>query len=92
MQKKLSFLCYLKVDNFVEEIVGHDRFLKFTEERFEDDGRDVNVAEVENNLLARIDFRLKSENKNKKTFQFTNLKYQKCIVLTFVLTQITFLM
>ena len=88
MQKKLSFLCYLKVDNFVEEIVGHDRFLKFTEERFEDDGRDVNVPEVENDLLAGIDFRLKT--KIKKPFQFNNLKYQKCVVLSFVHTIITF--
>jgi hypothetical protein len=83
VQKKLSFRCYLKVDNFVEEVVGHDRFLKFSEERFEDDGRDVNVAEVENNLLAGIDFRLKkNEQKYISIYQFKISEMCRTIVCT----------
>ena len=55
---------YLKVDDFVKKVVGHDWLLKFSQKRLQNDGRDVNVADVEDNLFAGIYLRLKRTNKN----------------------------
>jgi len=62
MQSRLSCIgveTHLEIYYSVEELVGHDRLLEFPEEGLEDDGGDVDVADVENDLFAGVDFGLK---------------------------------
>ena len=52
---------HLEPHHGVVEVVREEGLRQLAEERLEDDGRDVHVAVLENDLLAAVDFALKED-------------------------------